>query len=91
MYFKTGPMTPFLRTDERVTGKLNLKQGLIALILFLGFVGVTLLAAFGYGWIALIVGVVAVASLLLVLFDPMGVLKCHSQIDPDDLPPGSRE
>ena len=91
MYFKTGPMTPFLRTDERVTGKLNLKQGLIALILFLGFVGVTLLAAFGYGWIALIVGVVAVASLLLVLFDPMGVLKRHSQIDPDDLPHGSRE
>ena len=91
MYFKTGPMTPFLRIDERVTGKLNLKQGLIALILFLGFVGVTLLAAFGYGWIALIVGVVAVASLLLVLFDPMGVLKRHSQIDPDDLLPGSRE
>ena len=91
MYFKTGPMTPFLRTDERVTGKLNLKQGLIALILFLGFVGVTLLAAFGMGWMALIVGVVAVVSLLLVLFDPMGVLKRHSQIDPDDLPSGSRE
>ena len=91
MYFKTGPMTPFLRTDERVTGKLNLKQGLIALILFLGFVGVTLLAAFGMGWVALIVGVVAVVSLLLVLFDPMGVLKRHSQIDPDDLPPGNRE
>ena len=91
MYFKTGPMTPFLRTDERVTGKLNLKQGLIALVLFLGFIGITLLPAFGHGGWAVAVGVVAAVLLALILWDPMHLLKRHTRIDPGDLPVGNRE
>lgn len=91
MYFKTGPMTPLLRTDERVTGKLNLKQGLIALTLFLGFAGFTLLAAFGHGGWAAAVVIAAAVSLLLIFWDPMGILKRHSRVNPDDLSMGNRE
>ena len=51
--------------DERAIGKVNLKMGIIAVILFAGFVGILVFCSYGLGWWALGWGIGA--ALLLIL------------------------
>lgn len=64
------------RSDERVVGKINLLNGVLAVILLAGAVAVILLLAFGENrW------VLAAALFVLALWDPARVLKKHSRAD----------
>ena len=50
MYFKENNFNQMVsrgRSDERVAGKINLQMGVMAVILFLGGIGVLLLAGMG--------------------------------------------
>ena len=62
------------RSDERVVGKINLLNGVLAVILLTGAAAVILLLAFGENRWALGAGVLA-------LWDPARVLKKHSRAD----------
>ena len=69
------------RSDERVGGKINLLNGVLAVILLAGAVAVILLLAFGENRWALGVGALAAALFVLMLWDPARVLKKHSRAD----------
>ena len=69
------------RSDERVVGKINLLNGVLAVILLTGAAAVILLLAFGENRWALGVGVLAAALFVLMLWDPARVLKKHSRAD----------
>ena len=69
------------RSDERVVGKINLLNGVLAVILLAGAVAVILLLAFGENRWALGAGVLAAALFVLMLWDPARVLKKHSRAD----------
>ena len=69
------------RSDERVVGKINLLNGVLAVILLAGAVAVILLLAFGENRWALGAGVLAAALFVLALWDPARVLKKHSRAD----------
>lgn len=69
------------RSDERVVGKINLLNGVLAVILLAGAVAVILLLAFGENRWALGVGALAAALFVLMLWDPARVLKKHSRAD----------
>ena len=61
--------------DERAIGKVNLKMGVLAVILFAGFVGVLVLCSV---W-----GIAAAVLLILAAWDPLHVLKRRSRKDPE--------
>ena len=67
------------RSDERVVGKINLLNGVLAVILLTGAAAVILLLAFGENRWALGAGVLAAALFVLALWDPARVLKKHSR------------
>lgn len=69
------------RSDERVVGKINLLNGVLAVILLTGAAAVILLLAFGENRWALGVGALAAALFVLMLWDPARVLKKHSRAD----------
>ena len=69
------------RSDERVVGKINLLNGVLAVILLTGAAAVILLLAFGENRWALGAGVLAAALFVLMLWDPARVLKKHSRAD----------
>ena len=69
------------RSDERVVGKINLLNGVLAVILLTGAAAVILLLAFGENRWALGAGVLAAALFVLMLWDPAWVLKKHSRAD----------
>ena len=69
------------RSDERVAGKINLLNGVLAVILLTGAAAVILLLAFGENRWALGAGVLAAALFVLMLWDPARVLKKHSRAD----------
>ena len=69
------------RSDERVVGKINLLNGVLAVILLAGAVAVILLLAFGENRWALGVGALTAALFVLMLWDPARVLKKHSRAD----------
>ena len=69
------------RSDERVVGKINLLNGVLAVILLTGAAAVILLLAFGENRWALGVGALAAALFVLRLWDPARVLKKHSRAD----------
>ena len=69
------------RSDERVVGKINLLNGVLAVILLIGAVAVILLLSIGEGWWALGAGVLAAALFVLAVWDPARVLKKHSRLD----------
>ena len=69
------------RSDERVVGKINLLNGVLAVILLAGAVAVILLLAFGENRWALGAGVLAAALFVLALWDPARVLKKQSRAD----------
>ena len=69
------------RSDERVVGKINLLNGVLAVILLAGAAAVILLLAFGENRWALGAGVLAAALFVLMLWDPARVLKKHSRAD----------
>ena len=63
------------RSDERVVGKINLLNGVLAVILLTGAAAVILLLAFGENRWALGVGALTAALFVLALWDPARVLK----------------
>ena len=69
------------RSDERVVGKINLLNGVLAVILLTGAAAVILLLAFGENRWALGAGVLTAALFVLMLWDPARVLKKHSRAD----------
>ena len=69
------------RSDERVVGKINLLNGVLAVILLTGAAAVILLLAFGENRWALGAGVLAAALFVLMLWDPARVLKKQSRLD----------
>ena len=69
--------------DERAIGKVNLKMGIIAVILFAGFVGILVFCSYGLGWWALGWGIGAALLLILAAWDPLHILKRRSRPDPD--------
>lgn len=75
MYFKTDRLGAFQSADNRAAGKVNLRSGLMVLSLVGGLLAVTLLLSFGLRWQAAVVGVLAVALFVLMLWDPAQVLK----------------
>ena len=64
-----------------MVGKINLLNGVLAVILLAGAVAVILLLAFGENRWALGVGALAAALFVLMLWDPARVLKKHSRAD----------
>ena len=69
------------RSDERVVGKINLLNGVLAVILLTGAAAVILLLAFGENRWALGVGALAAALFVLAVWDPAKVLRRHSRLD----------
>ena len=94
MYFKENDFNQMVsrgRSDERVAGKINLQMGVMAVILFLGGIGVLLLAGMGQIWLAVAAGVLAAALLGLSIWDPAHVFKKHARRAPGVYNPESRE
>ena len=69
--------------DERAIGKVNLKMGVLAVILFAGFVGVLVLCSYGQGVWAAVWGIAAAVLLVLAAWDPLHVLKRRPRKDPE--------
>lgn len=77
MYFKgeqiSGKFTP--GSDERIIGKINLRNGLLALITGIGLITVIFLfLSYGHPVPAAISGGIAGILLVLILLDPTGIL-----------------
>lgn len=68
--------------DERAVGKVNFKMGVLAVILFAGFVGVLVLCSYGQGVWAAVWGIAAAVLLILAAWDPLHILKRRSRKDP---------
>jgi ABC-type Fe3+-siderophore transport system permease subunit len=70
--------------DERIIGKVNLWQGVIAAVVVLGILSVVLSLSYEMPILAVICGVVAVAILVLVIADPVGILRRKTRNDEAD-------
>ena len=84
MYHKIdyAPVTRW-NADERIIGKVGLRAGLIAVLLFLGFVGIIVLLSIGFMVWAAVCGVAAVVLVVLTAADPLKVFKKKPQDMPD--------
>ena len=86
MYFKSEKYSSFFTpsADERIVGKVNLRNGLAALCVLFGFVAVIAFLSCGYGVAAVLSGVVAAVLLALVICDPTGMLRRKTKRDEPD-------
>lgn len=75
MYFNTDFFMRKANNDERVIGKINLRQGVAALILVLGILGVVLALSYEHFILAVLVGMLAAIGLIMIRMDPMGILR----------------
>ena len=85
MYFKSEKLSSFFTpsADERIVGKVNLRNGLAAICVLLGFVAVIVFLSCGYAVAAVLSGVVAAVLLALVICDP-GLLRRKTKRDEPD-------
>ena len=83
MYHKIdyAPVTRW-NADERIIGKVGLHAGIIAVLLFLGVVGVIVWLSLGYSTWAVVWGVGAVILIVLTAIAPLKVFKKK----PEDMP-----
>ena len=86
MYFKSERLSSFFTpsADERIVGKINLRNGLAAHCVFLGFAAVIVFLSCGYTAAAVLSGVVAAVLLALVICDPSGLLRRKAKRDEPD-------
>lgn len=86
MYFKSEKLSSFFTpsADERIVGKVNLRNGLAAIFVLLGFVAVIVFLSCGYAVAAVLSGVVAAVLLALIICDPTGLLRRKTKRDKPD-------
>lgn len=84
MYFNTDFFMRKANNDERIIGKVNLRQGLAAAAIVLGILGIILSLSYGHAWLAVLSGIAAVALMIAIILDPMGVLRRKSRNDEPD-------
>lgn len=85
MYFKGENIRQVLSTtDERIVGKVNLRNGLAALTLGVGLIAVILFLSYGYIGAAIFCGAAVVLLLCLIVKDPTGVLRRKTRNDEPD-------
>ena len=77
--------------DERAVGKVNLKMGVLAVIIFAGFVGTLILCSYGQGVWAAVWAAVAVLLLVLCAWDPAHILKRRSRSERPEEEEGKKE
>lgn len=85
MYHKIdyAPVTRW-NADERIIGKVGLHAGIIAVLLFLGVVGVIVWLSLGYPVWAVVWGVGAGIFIVLTAIDPLKVFKKKPEDIPDN-------
>ncbi len=84
MYFNTDFFMRKANNDERVIGKVNLRQGLAAAVIVLGILGIVLSLSYGRPVLAAVSGGIAVVLLILVIADPAGILRRKTRKDEPD-------
>lgn len=86
MYFKSeqisGKFTP--GSDERIIGKVNLRNGLAALAIGIGAIAVILFLSYEHWILAAAAGGIACIFLLLIILDPTGILRKRSKTEEPD-------
>ena len=83
MYFNTDFFMRKSNTDERIIGKVNLRQGLIAAAVVAGILGVVLCLSYGHPG-AVLSGVAAAVLAVFFAADPLGILRKKSRQDEPD-------
>ncbi len=85
MYHKIdyAPVTRW-NADERIIGKVGLHAGIIAVLLFLGVVGVIVWLSLGYPVWAAVWGVGTGIFIVLTAIDPLKVFKKKPEDIPDN-------
>lgn len=84
MYFNTDFFMRKSNTDERIIGKVNLRQGLIAAAVVAGILGVVLCLSYGHPVSAVLSGVAAAVLAVFFAADPLGILRKKPRQDEPD-------
>ena len=85
MYLNSDFFMRKANTDERIIGKVNLRQGLLAAVVVAGILAILSFLSYGHLLPAVLSGVIAAAAAVLFAADPLGILRKKSRQDEPDV------